>query len=109
MIEVWKPRPPFDVLTEIAELIENLTETNANMAMLRSGGDLEVTGFLTIDHVTFHPRINDFLTTSGSAVRWEGTGLGLIIGRGCENLRTKDQELWSMAVLTKHGSFTGAR
>tara|TARA_B100000886_G_C20047912_1_gene336482 strand:- start:240 stop:458 length:219 start_codon:yes stop_codon:yes gene_type:complete len=55
LIEVWKPRPPFDVLTEIAELIENLTETNANMAMLRSGGDLEVTGFLTIDHVTFHP------------------------------------------------------
>ena len=55
MIEVWKPRPPFDVLTEIAELIENLAETNANMAMLRSGGDLEVTGFLTIDHVTFHP------------------------------------------------------
>ena len=53
MIEVWKPRPPFDVLTEIAELIENLTETNANMAMLRSGGDLEVTGFLTIGHVTF--------------------------------------------------------
>ena len=51
MIEVWKPRVPFDVLTEIAELIENLTETNANMAMLRSGGDLEVTGFLTIDHV----------------------------------------------------------
>lgn len=51
----------------------------------------------------------DYLTTSGSAVRWEGTGLGLIIGRGCENLRTKDQELWSMAVLTKHGSFTGAR
>ena len=32
-----------------------LTETNADMAMLRSGGDLEVTGFLTIDHVTFHP------------------------------------------------------
>ena len=55
MIEVWKPRPPFDVLTEIAELIEILTETNANMAMLRSGGDLEVTGFLAIDHVTFHP------------------------------------------------------
>jgi len=55
LIEVWKPRPPFDVLTEIAELIENLTETNANMAMLRSGGDLEVTGFLTIGHVTFHP------------------------------------------------------
>ena len=55
MIEVWKPRPPFDVLTEIAELIENLTETNANIAMLRSGGDLEVKGFLTIDHVTFHP------------------------------------------------------
>ena len=55
MIEVWKPRPPFDVLTEIAELIKNLTETNANMAMLQSGGDLEVTGFLTIDHVTFHP------------------------------------------------------
>ena len=55
MIEVWKPRPPFDVLTEIAELIENSAETNANMAMLRSGGDLEVTGFLTIDHVTFHP------------------------------------------------------
>ena len=55
MIEVWKPRPPFDVLTEISESIENLTETNANMAMLRSGGDLEVTGFLTIDHVTFHP------------------------------------------------------
>ena len=55
MIEVWRPRPPFHVLTEIAELIENLTETNANMAMLRSGGDLEVTGFLTIDHVTFHP------------------------------------------------------
>ena len=25
------------------------------MAMLRSGGDLEVTGFLTIGHVTFHP------------------------------------------------------
>ena len=23
--------------------------------MLRSGGDLEVTGFLTIGHVTFHP------------------------------------------------------
>ena len=55
MIEVWKPRPPFDVLTEIAELIENLTETNANMAMLRSGGDLEVTGFLTIGHVAFPP------------------------------------------------------
>ena len=55
MIEVWRPRPPFHVLTEIAELIENLAETNANMAMLRSGGDLEVTGFLTIDHVTFHP------------------------------------------------------
>ena len=55
MIEVWKPRLPFDVLTEIAELIKNLTETNAIMAMLRSGGDLEVTGFLTIDHVTFHP------------------------------------------------------
>ena len=55
MIEVWKPRPPFDVLTEIAELIENLTETNANMAMLRSGGDLEVAGFLTIGHVTFPP------------------------------------------------------
>jgi len=55
LIEVWKPRPPFDVLTEIAELIENLTETNANMAMLRSGGDLEVTGFLTIDHAAFHP------------------------------------------------------
>ena len=55
MIEVWRPRPPFDVLTEIVELIENLTETNANMAMLRSRGDLEVTGFLTIDHVTFHP------------------------------------------------------
>ena len=55
MVEVWRPRPPFHVLTEIAELIENLTETNGNMAMLRSGGDLEVTGFLTIDHVTFHP------------------------------------------------------
>ena len=55
MIEVWKPRPPFDVLTEIAELIEKLTETNANMAMLRSGGDLEVTGFLTIGHVAFPP------------------------------------------------------
>ena len=55
MIEVWKPRPPFDVLTEIAELIENLTETNANMAMLRSGGDLEAIGFLIIVHVTFHP------------------------------------------------------
>ena len=55
MVEVWRPRPPFHVLTEIAELIENLAETNANMAMLRSGGDLEVTGFLTIDHVTFHP------------------------------------------------------
>ena len=55
MIEVWKPRPPFDVLTEIAEFIENLTETNANMAMLRSGGDLEVTGFLTIGHVAFPP------------------------------------------------------
>ena len=55
MIEVWKPRPPSDVLTEIAELIENLTETNANMAMLRSGGDLEVTGFLTIGHVAFPP------------------------------------------------------
>ena len=55
MIEVWKPRPPFDVLTEIAELIENLTETNANMAMLRSGGDLEVAGFLTIGHVAFPP------------------------------------------------------
>ena len=39
----------------IAELIEFPTDTNANMAMLRSGGDLEVTGFLTIDHVTFHP------------------------------------------------------
>ena len=55
MDEVWRPRPPLHVLTEIAELIENLAETNANMAMLRSGGDLEVTGFLTIDHVTFHP------------------------------------------------------
>ena len=55
MVEVWRPKSPFHVLTEIAELIENLTETNANMAMLRSGGDLEVTGFLTIDHVTFHP------------------------------------------------------
>ena len=32
-----------------------LTEINANMAMLRYGGDLEVTGFLTIDHVTIHP------------------------------------------------------
>jgi len=62
LIEVWKPRPPFDVLTEIAELIENLTETNANMAMLRSGGDLEVTGFLTIDHVTF-PRFHPSRTT----------------------------------------------
>ena len=55
MIEVWKPRPPFDVLTEIAELIENLTETNANMAMLRSGGDLEVTDFLTIDRAELAP------------------------------------------------------
>ena len=55
MVEVWRPRPPFHVLTEIAELFEFPTETNANMAMLRSGGDLEVTGFLTIDHVTFHP------------------------------------------------------
>ena len=55
MIEVWKPRPPFDVLTEIAELIENLTETNASMAMLRSKGDLEATGFLTIGHVAFPP------------------------------------------------------
>ena len=55
MVEVWRPRSPFHVLTEIAELFEFPTETNANMAMLRSGGDLEVTGFLTIDHVTFHP------------------------------------------------------
>ena len=55
MIEVWKPRPPFDVLTKIAELIENLTETNANMAMLRSGGDLEVTDFLTIDRAELAP------------------------------------------------------
>ena len=30
-------------------------DDDADMAMLRSGGDLEVTGFLTIDHVTFHP------------------------------------------------------
>ena len=53
MVEVWRPRPPFHVLTEIAELFEFPTDTNANMAMLRSGGDLEVTGFLTIGHVTF--------------------------------------------------------
>lgn len=38
-----------------------------------------------------------------------GYWLGVNHRRGCENLRTKDQELWSMAVLTKHGSFTGAR
>ena len=38
-----------------------------------------------------------------------GYRLGVNHRRGCENLRTKDQELWSMAVLTKHGSFTGAR
>ena len=55
MVEVWRPRSPFHVLTEIAELFEFPTETNANMAMLRSGGDLEVTGFLTINHVTFPP------------------------------------------------------
>ena len=55
MVEVWRPRSPFHVLTEIAELFEFPTETNADMAMLQSGGDLEVTGFLTIDHVTFHP------------------------------------------------------
>ena len=55
MVEVWRPRSPFHVLTEIAELFEFPTDTDANMAMLRSGGDLEVTGFLTIDHVTFHP------------------------------------------------------
>jgi hypothetical protein len=56
LIEVWGPRPPFHVLTEITELIEISTETNANMAMLRrSGGGLEVAGFLTIGHVAFHP------------------------------------------------------
>ena len=55
MVEVWRPRSPFHVLTEIAELFEFPTETNANMAMLRSGGDIEVTGFLTINHVTFPP------------------------------------------------------
>ena len=55
MVEVWRPRSPFHVLTEITELIKISTETNANMAMLRSGGDLEVTGFLTINHVTFPP------------------------------------------------------
>ena len=55
MVEVWRPRSPFHVLTEITELIKISTETNANMAMLRSGGDLEVTGFLTISHVTFPP------------------------------------------------------
>ena len=56
MVEVWRPRPPFHVLTEIAELFEFPTETNANMAMLRSGGDLEVAGFLTtINHVRFPP------------------------------------------------------
>ena len=64
MIEVWKPRPQFDVLTEIAELIENLTETNAIMAMLRSGGDLEVTDFLTIDYVAFHPSMAPSSTAS---------------------------------------------
>ena len=53
MVEVWRPRPPFHVLTGIAELFALPTETNANMAMLRSGGDIEVTGFLTINHVTF--------------------------------------------------------
>ena len=55
MVEVWRPRSPFHVLTEIAELFEFPTETNANMAMLRSGGDIEATGFLTINHVTFPP------------------------------------------------------
>ena len=37
-----------------------------------------------------------------------GYWLGVNHRRGCENLRTKDQELWSMAVLTKHGSFFGS-
>ena len=55
MVEVWRPRSPFHVLTEIAELFEFPTETNANMAMLWSGGDLEATGFLTIGHVAFPP------------------------------------------------------
>ena len=48
MVEVWRPRSSFHVLTEIAELFEFPTDTDANMAMLRSGGDLEATGFLTI-------------------------------------------------------------
>ena len=55
MVEVWRPRSPFHVLTEIAELFEFPTDTNANMTMLRSGGDLEVTGILTIGHVAFPP------------------------------------------------------
>jgi hypothetical protein len=51
-----------------------------------------------------------YTITSGSAVfKMGGYWLGVNHRRGCENLRTKDQELWSMAVLTKHGSFTGAR
>ena len=55
MIEVWRPRPPFAAIPCPDRNFRILTETNADMAMLRSGGDLEGTGFLTIDHVTFHP------------------------------------------------------
>ena len=52
MIEVWRPRPPFAAIPCPDRNFRILTETNADMAMLRSGGDLEVIGFLTIDHVT---------------------------------------------------------
>ena len=59
MIEVWTARgtqTAISLTRRNCRIIEISTETNANMAMLRSGGDLEATGFLTIGHVTFHSR-----------------------------------------------------